>query len=274
MISADARRMRHVCRASVAACCADEWLKSKAPAGTPAVLVTFSPRALSESGGEPPHSKLGSGRVLWSAGACSRFALWVLETAFSKTPQSEARWYHARSVMAGEQHQNRNACALAFLRIGVGIFFLIFGEYKVFGTQFTLAGGFQMWINRFLEGGVYPFMAPVLRGFVLPHATPIAFAVAYGELCIGLALVLGILVRAASTGGLLLMLAMLFSADYPGANAAFWQYFGASLDHSIFALCFVTFIFGRADEVWSVRAWRASAKKVASGRTWRRVRHP
>lgn len=169
---------------------------------------------------------------------------------------------------------NRNARALAFLRIGVGVFFLIFGEYKVFGTRFTLGGGFQFWINKFLEGGVYPFMAPVLRGFVLPHATPIAFAVAYGEMIIGLGLVLGILVRPASVGGFLLMLALLFSADYPGANAAFWQYFGASLDHSIFALCFATFLFGRADDVWSIRAWRESAKRATSGRTWRRVRHP
>jgi thiosulfate dehydrogenase (quinone) large subunit len=163
--------------------------------------------------------------------------------------------------MTSEQRQNSNARALAFLRIGVGVFFLIFGEYKVFGTQFTLGGGFQFWINKFLEGGAYPFMEPVLRGFVLPHATPIAFAVAYGEFCIGFGLVLGILVRPASLGGLLLMLAMLFSADYPGAHAAFWQYFGASLDHSIFALCFVAFLVGRAGEVWSVRAWRASRKK-------------
>jgi thiosulfate dehydrogenase (quinone) large subunit len=165
--------------------------------------------------------------------------------------------------MALAQSESSNARALAFLRIGVGVFFLIFGEYKVFGTQFTLGGGFQFWINKFLEGGVYPFMAPVLNGFVLPHATPIAFAVAYGEFCIGLGLVLGILVRPASVGGLALMLAMIFSADYPGAHAAFWQYFGASLDHSIFALCFVAFLIGRADEVWSVGAWRASAKKPA-----------
>ncbi len=165
--------------------------------------------------------------------------------------------------MASEQQQNRNTRALAFLRIGVGALFLIFGEYKVFGAQFTLGGGFQFWINKFLEGGVYPFMEPVLRGFVLLHATPIAFAVAYGEFCIGLGLVLGILVRPASAGGLALMLAMLFSADYPGAHAVFWQYFGASLDHSIFALCFVAFLIGRADEVWSVRAWRESAKKPA-----------
>ena len=165
--------------------------------------------------------------------------------------------------MALAYPENRDARALAFLRIGVGIFFLIFGEYKVFGTQFTLGGGFQFWINKFLQGGAYPFMAPGLRGFVLPHATPIAFAVAYGEFCIGLGLVLGILVRPASVGGLVLMLLMLFSADYPGTHAAFWQYFGASLDHSVFALCFVAFLVGRADEAWSVRAWRASTKKSA-----------
>ena len=149
-----------------------------------------------------------------------------------------------------------NNRALALLRIGVGILFLIFGQYKVFGTAFTLHGGFQFWINKFLEGGAYPFMAPILRGFVLPHATSIAFLVAYGELAIGLALVLGILVRSASFCGLVFMLTMLFSSDYPGAAAPFWQYFGASLSHSVFALCFTAFLIGRADSVWSVAALR------------------
>src|SRR2546427_7655360 len=150
----------------------------------------------------------------------------------------------------------RNGYALALLRIGVGIFFLIFGQYKVFGTAFTLHGGFQFWINKFLEAGTYPFMAPVLRGFVLPHATAIAFLIAYGELAIGLALTLGILVRAASLSGLIFVLTLLFSSDYPGSQAAFWQYFGASLSHSVFALCFAAFLIGRADEVWSVKALR------------------
>jgi len=147
-----------------------------------------------------------------------------------------------------------NSRALALLRIGVGCFFLIFGEYKVFGTQFTLHGGFQYWINRFLEGGAYPFMAPVLRGFVLGHATPIAFLVAYGELAIGIALIFGILVRPASAGGLVFMLTLLFSSDYPGASAPFWQYFGASLSHSVFILCFAAFLIGRADAAWSLQA--------------------
>src|SRR5438874_10405236 len=150
----------------------------------------------------------------------------------------------------------RNSYSLALLRIGVGILFVIFGQYKVFGTTFTLHGGFQFWINKFLEGGAYPFMAPILRGFVLPHATSIAFLVAYGELAIGLALVLGILVRSASFCGLIFMLTMLFSSDYPGAGAPVWQYFGASLSHSVFALCFAAFLIGRADTVWSVKALR------------------
>ena len=46
-------------------------------------------------------------------------------------------------MMASDQQPNRNTRALALLRIGVGVLFLIFGEYKVFGTQFTLGGGFQ-----------------------------------------------------------------------------------------------------------------------------------
>src|ERR1700722_18363259 len=100
-----------------------------------------------------------------------------------------------------------NARALAFLRIAVGILFLIFGEYKVFGTQFTLHGGFQFWINKWLqEGSAYPFIVGVLQNFVLPHATPIAFLTAYGEFSIGIALTFGILVRAASVGGLIFML--------------------------------------------------------------------
>jgi thiosulfate dehydrogenase [quinone] large subunit len=138
----------------------------------------------------------------------------------------------------------------------VGLLFLIFGQYKVFGTQFTLGGGFQMWINRFIEHGAYPFMAGLLKGFVLSYATPIAFLVAYGELLIGIALVAGILVRPASICGLVFMLTLLFSSDYPGANAAFWQYFGASLSHSVLALCFATFLAGDANQVFAVRLLR------------------
>jgi thiosulfate dehydrogenase (quinone) large subunit len=150
---------------------------------------------------------------------------------------------------------DRNAVVLAMLRIAVGVLFLIFGEYKVFGTQFTLGGGFQSWINRFLAEGAYPFMIPVLRNFVLPHGTLVAFLVAYGELAIGLGLFVGLLVRAASTFGMVYMLSWLFSSNYPGAHAPFWQYFGAALDHLVLALCFAAFALGNADSVLSLRVY-------------------
>lgn len=157
-----------------------------------------------------------------------------------------------------------NSRALAFLRIAVGLLFLVFGEYKVFGTQFTLGGGFERWINGFLADGAYPFMTPVLRDFVLPHGTAIAFLVAYGELAIGLALTLGVSVRAASVCGCVYMLALLFSANYPGPGVAPWQYVGAALDHLVLALCFAAFALGRPGEVLSVRPYLRSLR----GRSW------
>ena len=147
-----------------------------------------------------------------------------------------------------------NTKALSGLRIAVGILFLIFGEYKVFGTKFTLGGGFEYWINRFLADGAYPFMVPVLKNLVLPLAKPIAFLVAYGELAIGLGLVLGILVRAASICGFAYMLALLFSSNYPGPQAVLWQYFGASLDHLVLAFCFAAFVVGNPTG-WSIPSW-------------------
>ena len=151
-----------------------------------------------------------------------------------------------------------NDRAVAILRIAVGVLFLIFAQYKVMGKQFVFGGGFEYWINQFLAAGAYPFMVPVLRGFVLPHARAIAILAAVGELAIGASLTLGVAVRWASVGGLIYMLALLFSANYPGGHAPLWQYFGASLEHSVLAMCFVTFLVGDSDRVWSVAAWRRS----------------
>ena len=150
----------------------------------------------------------------------------------------------------------KNALALAGLRIAVGCLFLIFGQYKVFGTQFTLGGKFEQWVTGFVQHGeAYPFMIPVLQRVVLPHARAMAFLVAYGELAIGLALVSGVWVRAASVFGFVYMLALLFSSNYPGPNVAAWQYFGASLDHSVLAFCFATFLCSKSDEVLSLRRY-------------------
>lgn len=148
--------------------------------------------------------------------------------------------------------RDSHAEALAGLRIAVGLLFLIFASYKVFGTEFTLGGGFQYWINRFLAGNAYPFMVPVLRDVVLPYATMIAFLVAYGELAIGLALTLGVLARPASVAGLVYMLLLLFASNYPGPHAVVWQYFGAALGHLPLAFCFAALAYAPAERTFSV----------------------
>ncbi len=147
---------------------------------------------------------------------------------------------------------DRNATALATLRVLVGIFFLLFGEYKVFGTEFTLHGGFEESIRSFLTQGTYPWMAPVLQHIVLPHARFCAFLTAYGELLIGLGLIFGVLTRVASIFGMLLMMLLWLSGGYPGPHVALWRYFGASLDWSVFAACFAAFLIGEPEARWSL----------------------
>jgi thiosulfate dehydrogenase [quinone] large subunit len=147
---------------------------------------------------------------------------------------------------------DRNTTALATLRIIVGVFFVMFGQYKVFGTGFTLHGGFEEWIRNFLAQNAYPWMKPVLLHVVLPHARICAFMAAYGELMIGVGLVVGVLTRIASGFGIVLMTLLWASAGYPGAHVALWRYFGASLEWSVFIACFTAFIIGEPEARWSL----------------------
>ena len=48
-------------------------------------------------------------------------------------------------------------------------------------------------------------------------------------LALGVSLVLGLWVRPASLCGLIYMLALLFSANYPGPDAPIWQYAGVEM---------------------------------------------
>jgi thiosulfate dehydrogenase [quinone] large subunit len=144
-----------------------------------------------------------------------------------------------------------NDYSLAWLRIAVGLLFLILAQYKVWGLDFVRSG-FEVSIHQFLRNGAYPFMVPILRDFVLAHAKVIAYLVAYGELCIGLGLLLGVLVRGASFCGLVYMGVLILCSDYPGRHAAVWQYFSGALSQLVFALCFVAFGMGDATRVWSL----------------------
>lgn len=166
-----------------------------------------------------------------------------------------------------------NSQALAALRIAVGVLFLIFAQYKILSTEFIWGGGFQYWIHMFIKDGAYPFMKPVLSNLVLPHSTSIAILVTYGELAIAISLISGILVRAASICGAIFMVTLLFSANYPGPHVPLWRYFGYSLEHSVFFLCFVTFALADAAasvSITNTRWWRSlrvGPRSSSAGRT-------
>jgi len=162
-----------------------------------------------------------------------------------------------------QQKSNANSVALAMLRIAVGFFFVVFGQYKVFGSGFVHLG-FRGYVEGFIRNGAYPFMVPVLQ-WILAHAsTAMALAVGYGEFLIGISLVIGLFSRVASLFGCALMLAMWLSGGYPGPHAAFWMYWGASLNSSVFAICFAVLAAGRPEEVASVRHMISSARRAAA----------
>jgi len=87
-------------------------------------------------------------------------------------------------------------------------------------------------------------MVPVLRWILAGAATAMALAAGYGEFLIGISLLIGLLSRVVSLFGCTLMLTMWLSGGYPGPHAAFWMYWGASLNWSVFAICFAVLAAG------------------------------
>jgi uncharacterized protein YggT (Ycf19 family) len=51
--------------------------------------------------------------------------------------------------------------ALAFLRISIGLIFLILAEYKL--TTKFIWGGMATYFGHFIDQGCYPFMRPFLE---------------------------------------------------------------------------------------------------------------
>ena len=58
--------------------------------------------------------------------------------------------------------------ALLVARVGVGIFFIVFGEYKVFGSEFARTG-FTHYLEGFIQQTAVGFYRPVLNHVILPH---------------------------------------------------------------------------------------------------------
>lgn len=152
--------------------------------------------------------------------------------------------------------------SIAGVRIATGIIFLFFGEYKIVGPAFV-HGGFEQWIHQFVDQdmavGIYKVF---LVKFVLMHPVLCARIVGWGEFAIGLSLVLGIVVRAASVAGTIHMISLALATGYaPGHGAPMWRYFGANLDHIPLLFLFVIFYTSRAGDVWGFDDRRRMPRK-------------
>jgi uncharacterized membrane protein YphA (DoxX/SURF4 family) len=150
----------------------------------------------------------------------------------------------------------KNASALprtiALVRIFTSVFFLLFGQYKIFGSSFS-HGGFQQYLQGFVQTGAVRFYATFLNNFVLPEAVFFGYVVGVVELFIGLSLLLGKWVRIASVLGALHMLSLTLATWWePGHGVPLWRYFGAELDHLPLLFLFLIFFAADAGQVWGL----------------------
>jgi thiosulfate dehydrogenase (quinone) large subunit len=145
------------------------------------------------------------------------------------------------------------AKTIAVVRIATGAIFLFFGEYKISGPEWA-HGGFEGWIHGFVnDGAPVGFYNLFLVHVVLVHPMLFAWMVALGEFAIGLSLVFGLFVRAASLGGAFEMVNLALATWFaPGHGAPLWRYFGANLDHIPLLFLFVIFFASRAGETWGL----------------------
>jgi len=91
---------------------------------------------------------------------------------------------------------------ITLLRVYTGVFFLYYGFGKVRNPDFD--NGLAGFVSGRLENSA-GFIKPFLESVVLPNNGVFAFLVAWGELAIGLALILGLATRWASVAGALMV---------------------------------------------------------------------
>jgi uncharacterized membrane protein YphA (DoxX/SURF4 family) len=144
------------------------------------------------------------------------------------------------------------AKTIAVARIATSVFFLLFGQYKLFGSGFA-HGGFQEYLQDFIQNGAVSFYRPILANLILPHATFFGYVVGVVEMFVGICLLLGIWVRPASVVGSLHMLSLTLATWWqPGHGVPVWRYFGAELDHLPLLLLFLIFYVADAGMQWGL----------------------
>ncbi|HKW24160.1 MAG TPA: DoxX family protein [Terriglobales bacterium] len=142
---------------------------------------------------------------------------------------------------------------VAAVRIATGVFFLFFAEYKLADPAFASTTFPDQWLKQFIAQGAVSFYAAFLQKVVLPHHVFFGYGVGVLELCIGISLVLGLWVRAASVVGVLHMINLTLATWWePGHNMPKWRYFGNELDHLPLLFLFLIFFSVNAGRAWGL----------------------
>jgi thiosulfate dehydrogenase [quinone] large subunit len=161
--------------------------------------------------------------------------------------------------------------AMAVLRIVVGAWFL-----KAVWTKLTIAYaagvipypavsprflGFQpKRVAEFAAGNPVGWYKDFLEQTVLPHSSLFATLQTYGEVAVGIGLVLGLLTGLSALVGL--FLAVNFGL------ATQWMTFGQQGFHVLLTTAMILFLVTRAGRVWGIDRWLLAR---AAGRRWARL---
>ncbi len=142
---------------------------------------------------------------------------------------------------------------VAVVRIATGVFFLFFAEYKLADSVFARTTFPDQWLKEFISQGAVSFYAGFLQKVVLPHHVFFGYGAGFLELFIGLSLVLGLWVRAASVVGVLHMINLTLATWWaPGRDVPKWRYFGNELDHLPLLFLFLIFFSLNAGRTWGL----------------------
>jgi uncharacterized membrane protein YphA (DoxX/SURF4 family) len=122
--------------------------------------------------------------------------------------------------------------ALTFLRIYFGVILLVAGVPKHQSDFTPRLAGFLTEV-ALVKG--HPFYQDFLHSVVLPHVQIFAGLVSWGEVLVGIALVLGLCTRLAASAGLLLVLNYMFAKGN-------WPWYPSSNDAAFAAICIALLI--------------------------------
>ncbi|MEX2054573.1 MAG: DoxX family membrane protein [Candidatus Andersenbacteria bacterium] len=146
---------------------------------------------------------------------------------------------------------------LFLLRVALGWLFFYSGITKVLNPEWSAAG--------YLAGA--KTFSGLYQWFAQPEILPVINAInEWGQLLLGIALLLGIVVRLASVGGALLMLMYYFPVlefPYIGRTAFLID------EHIIYALALWVLAAFRAGRVWGLETWCSQLPLCSKYPRWR-----